>query len=481
VAGWGRLDLDFINAPAPYALWLDDHSSGLVTGQAVSYTHTLLRPLEVLTDSQPLRVMLVWTDPPASLSASAQLVNDLDLVVAGPGGATYYGNDTPSGDRTNNVEGVIVNDPPLGRYQVRVSGYNVPVDSQPYALAVAGPFRDTSAPSLTVIKTADTGSAVLGQTITYTYRVANSGDFTLTHITGHDDKLGPLAFSPATLNPGQSTTRTLTYTVQASDLPGPLANTVSVSGDSLSPPLTVTATDQATVNLFSPADIGLVKMADVGNAQVGQTVTYVYRATNNGTLALTSVTGYDDRLGLVTLNPSTLAPGQSAVGALTYTVQMSDLPGPLVNTARVSGTTSVGAPLTATDTASATVDLEPSAAAIGVVKAANVGSAVVGQTVTYVYWVTNGGALTLTNVIGRDDRLGPVTFNPSTLAPGQSAVGTLIYTVQDGDLPGPLVNTVNVSGTTAVGPPFTVTAMDTATVDLPGVFSLYLPVILASP
>jgi hypothetical protein len=57
----------------------------------------------------------------------------------------------------------------------------------------------------------------------------------------------------------------------------------------------------------------------------------------------------------------------------------------------------------------------------------------------------------------------------------------LIYTVQDGDLPGPLVNTVSVSGTTSVGPPLTVTAMDTATVDLPGVFSVYLPVILALP
>ncbi|MGD9101540.1 MAG: S8 family serine peptidase, partial [Anaerolineae bacterium] len=217
VAGWGRLDLDFINAPAPYALWLDDHSSGLGTGQTVSYTHTLLHPLEVLTNSQPLRVMLAWTDPPASLSASAQLVNDLDLMVTGPGSVTYYGNDAPSGDRTNNVEGVIVNDPPLGRYQVQVSGYNVPVDSQPYALAVAGPFKDPRAPSLTVVKTADTGSAMLGQTITYTYRVDNSGDITLTNVTGHDDKLGTVAFNPATLNPGQSTTSTLTYTVQMSD------------------------------------------------------------------------------------------------------------------------------------------------------------------------------------------------------------------------------------------------------------------------
>ncbi|MGD9100029.1 MAG: hypothetical protein PVF45_06080, partial [Anaerolineae bacterium] len=334
---------------------------------------------------------------------------------------------------------------------------------------------------ITVVKTANLSSAQMGQTITYTYRVTNSGVVSLSNVAGSDDKLGPVTFSPATLTPGQSVSSTLIYTVQASDLPGPLVNTVTVSGDSASPPLTVTATHAVAVNLSSPVNIALVKMANVGSAQMGQTITYVYRATNNGTLALTDVTGSDDKLGLVTFNPGTLEPGQSAVGALTYTVRMSDLPGPLVNTAHVSGTASVGPPLTATDTASATVDLEPSAAAISVDKAADVGSAVVGQTVTYIYWVTNGGALTLTNVIGNDDKLGPVTFNLDTLAPGQNAVGTLIYTVQDGDLPGPLVNTVSVSGTTSVGPPLTVTAMDTATVDLPGVFSVYLPVILALP
>jgi len=41
-----------------------------------------------------VRVSLVWTDPPASLISSKELVNDLDLVVFNNGG-TYYGNRTP--------------------------------------------------------------------------------------------------------------------------------------------------------------------------------------------------------------------------------------------------------------------------------------------------------------------------------------------------------------------------------------------------
>jgi hypothetical protein len=83
--------------------------------------------------------MLAWTDPPASLSASAQLVNDLDLTVIGPGGA-YYGNAIATGDRVNNVEGVVIPNPPTGSYTVQVRAFNVPIAAQPYALTVGGPI-----------------------------------------------------------------------------------------------------------------------------------------------------------------------------------------------------------------------------------------------------------------------------------------------------------------------------------------------------
>lgn len=155
VAGWGRADLSFITASAPYQIWFDDHTTGLNTGQAVTYAHTAERPLDVIDNSQPLRLMLVWTDPPASLSAAAQLVNDLDLMVTGPDGTIYWGNNVAGGDRTNNVEGIIINNPPLGQYQVQISGFNVPIASQPYALVVAGPLQTaiTATPTPTATPT----------------------------------------------------------------------------------------------------------------------------------------------------------------------------------------------------------------------------------------------------------------------------------------------------------------------------------------
>ncbi|MEO7913571.1 MAG: S8 family serine peptidase [Roseiflexaceae bacterium] len=167
VDGWGRTDLGFMSAPSPYAIWVDDHTSGLATSQSVTYTSEPGRALTVLDSAQPLRIMLAWTDPPGSLSAQKKLVNDLDLIVTGPGGVLYRGNSSASGDRLNNVEGIVIDHPPLGQYRVEIRAYNVPIAAQPYALAVAGALGDDSV--LTLTKRADPALEVVpGGLITYT-------------------------------------------------------------------------------------------------------------------------------------------------------------------------------------------------------------------------------------------------------------------------------------------------------------------------
>jgi uncharacterized repeat protein (TIGR01451 family) len=121
----------------------------------------------VLDSVQPLRVMLAWTDPPGSLSAQKKLVNDLDLIVTGPGGKVYWGNGAAGGDRLNNVEGIVIDHPPAGQYRIEVRGYNVPISSQPYALVAAGSLGGTATLSLT--KHADPPLEVVrGGLITYT-------------------------------------------------------------------------------------------------------------------------------------------------------------------------------------------------------------------------------------------------------------------------------------------------------------------------
>jgi len=172
VEGWGRVDLENSLLPAaPRAWWFDDHTAGLGTGQSVTYDDGPGTPLLVTDASEPLRVTLVWTDYPGVANANPALVNDLDLEVIGPGGQHYYGNGVP-GDRVNNVEGVDVVNPPLGAYQVVVHGYNVPQQTQPFALVVSGALSEvppTATPTDTPTATpTDTPTATPTSTPTVT-------------------------------------------------------------------------------------------------------------------------------------------------------------------------------------------------------------------------------------------------------------------------------------------------------------------------
>ncbi len=237
VAGWGRANAAFM-APIPsYLVWFDDHKTGLTTTQSISYTDTLSKPLQVLTDTMPLQIMLVWTDPPASLSASSQLVNDLDLQVIGPDETVYWGNGGGSADRINNVEGVVIESPMLGSYQITVTAHNVPIDEQPFALVVAGPLGD--APDLPTLPPVAkfSGTPTTGDTPLTVYFTDLSSNSPTTWSWDFGDTYGSIAQNPSHIytNPG-------TYTVSLT-----VSNS---SGDN-----TITKTDYIAVNVPSPPPV----------------------------------------------------------------------------------------------------------------------------------------------------------------------------------------------------------------------------------
>jgi hypothetical protein len=100
-------------------------------------------------------------------------------------------------------------------------------------------------PSLTVIKSANPTSAIAGTTITYTYRITNSGTVTYDTITAVDSELGLVAGLAGSLAPSVTRSAILTYTVLDTDPAGPLVNTVTVTGTyggQFSTVLTATAT-----------------------------------------------------------------------------------------------------------------------------------------------------------------------------------------------------------------------------------------------
>jgi hypothetical protein len=147
--GWGRLLLDdaFYFTGDARKLQVEDETVGLATGEQDVYTY------QVDSSSEPLEIILAWTDYPAATGGGVKLVNDLDLTVEAPGGVVYKGNVFAGGqsvsggsfDKLNVVEGVRLNSPPTGTYTIRVGGFNVPQGPrQPYGLVSTGAFEQSS-------------------------------------------------------------------------------------------------------------------------------------------------------------------------------------------------------------------------------------------------------------------------------------------------------------------------------------------------
>jgi len=154
--GWGRLNLKNSLCPDPPLVnEFADESPLIYTGDTREYQYT------VIDNSVPLKATLVWTDYPGAVLAAKELVNDLDLTVVSPSGVTYplYG----AVDRTNNVERILVTQPELGVYKVRVTGYNVPMGPQDYALVVSGGLPNTY---ISGRVTSDSGAGVRGALVT---------------------------------------------------------------------------------------------------------------------------------------------------------------------------------------------------------------------------------------------------------------------------------------------------------------------------
>src|SRR5439155_1216283 len=145
--GFGRVTLDdalFFQGDAR-GLTVDDHRSGINTGDTVTYN------LAIGDSTLPVEVTLVWTDYPGTANCGPCLVNDLDLQVTAPDGTTYNGNQymgfnpgesqpNPSDrDKLNNVESVLViSNVQAGLWTVTVHGFNVPQGPQTLALVLTG-------------------------------------------------------------------------------------------------------------------------------------------------------------------------------------------------------------------------------------------------------------------------------------------------------------------------------------------------------
>ncbi|MDY6876441.1 MAG: prolyl oligopeptidase family serine peptidase [Chloroflexota bacterium] len=154
---------------------------------------------------------------------------------------------------------------------------------------------DVIYPAIAVLVTPHQTMAYSEQVITYTYRLTNTGDVTLTGVTLVDDNGTPMDSSDditvcqdITLVTGAATSSSRSPTLAQTT-----TNTATATGrDPLDNP--VTNNGSATVNVISPA----IKMTITSPQMViddGQiVVTYTYRLTNTGDVTLTGVRLVDD-------------------------------------------------------------------------------------------------------------------------------------------------------------------------------------------
>jgi hypothetical protein len=129
--GWGRVELkQLLNPPPAARILFIDQVEGLNTGEMSLFE------VKVSDPTLPLRLTMVYNDYPGEY-----LVNNLNLFAFSPGGGYHVGNDflgtgMPDGD--NNVEGIVVENPAIGTWALRVVASEVLQGPQDFALVVSG-------------------------------------------------------------------------------------------------------------------------------------------------------------------------------------------------------------------------------------------------------------------------------------------------------------------------------------------------------
>lgn len=299
-----------------------------------------------------------------------------------------------------------------------------------------------SSPNVAVVKSTPSTAAAVGDTVTYSVQVTNSGIAPVNNIQFSDPVPAGASFvtgsvtvngvaqpaaNPAggisfgTLAPGASATVTFTFRVDAIPPSGQLSNrsTVSFTSGTFS---STTFSNTVVTPVFQPI-LTATKVASTQNATVGDTVSYTITVSNTGNYG--AQINLTDNIPTGTIlvpnsvivngqplpaaNPATgISAGTVAAGAtttITFSVVIDTLPSPqqLVNQASVAlsftlpdGRTITGSVL------SNVLTITVSAPDVNVVKSTTSTSVSVGDIVTYSVAVTNNGIATVNNVVFTD-------------------------------------------------------------------------------
>lgn len=352
----------------------------------------------------------------------------------------------------------------------QVAGFVQKLSGQSDIAFIAYNDKAIGVPALDLAKTATV--AADQSTITYSFAVTNTGQTVVNNITLSDPGLPGLACNTVASLAVSATASFIctghVHTVTAADLAAARRiNTATVIGKDPSN-RDVIASAQAITPLPN-ADLGIAKTVDNSSPYVGDNVTFTITVTNAGpsdavgvsvvdtlpagyTLVGTSADSGSWSAPTWTIGP--LAKGTSATLTMVATVNAA---GPYANSATVGATTRD--PGLDNNTATAT-PVPVASADLGITKAMDASTPIVGSRVTFTVTVTNAGpsdaagvnvvdtlpaGYTLVSATPSTGTWAAPTWAIGVLGTGASATLTMVATV---NAAGPYANTATVSATT---------------------------------
>jgi|GEM_PF-5290040 len=438
---------------------LDEPKNGLEAGDVVEYRFTLHNiGNQTLTDLVLSDAMLssgaiaLYADPDNPASGGLSLAAGASVTVPRSAGeaqrlrhsltqaefnagsltntATATGT-TPTGGKVSDVSGTTVDD-------------NLPTET---SLPQNPAFTLTKTAELPRVAANPAHVTQPGDPVAFTFTVTNTGNQTLTGLQVEDPMFSPqLVGVISSLQPGESRdlTAELPLTLAQIDA-GEIVNTARLSGTrpggGTMPPVEA----EVTVPVPQSPKLALEKTAvsPLTVQEVGEVVTFDLKVTNTGNASIIGALTVEDETATSVSCPALpmgrLAPGASISCTATQTVTLKDLDSKsLVNTARVTGTSSNGTPAEPGEgTAIVPVIRNPSLSLEKVAGWTSDFFFAPGTRVPYRFTVTNTGNVTLYGALSISDRLIPDAVCPvigaGGFAPGASLVceGSYVLTIGD--------------------------------------------------
>ena len=435
-------------------------------GDTISYTITLNNPGNVTSQN------IIFTDilPNGTTFISGTLINDSGTQQIGnPASGIQIGNINPGSTATITINVLVTNIPSINPISnsSSVQFQHIVDPSQPAITQTTSSNTVTTTINsaiLTTTKSADKSIVSVGDTITYTTTITNTGNTPATNITFTSAIPASTTFIPnsVTINgvqqpgaqpalgvniPNIAPGETVTVTFQVNVISIPPSSSIMGNDTILysytvdpngAPATTSTSTNIVTTPVLD-AMITMVKSVDQTLVTLGDPITYTTILTNSGNTNATNITFTDlipDGTTFITdsvtingitqigLNPNTgitigsIAPNSSISIAFQVTATSTPVQNPIANSATASYTfiADPNAPIVSRNVTSNTTFTTINTATILSSKQVDKAFSHIGDTLTYTVTLTNNGNSSAQNVIFTDTMPSGTTFIANTFS-----------------------------------------------------------------